>query len=292
MFLTFSKALFTIGFIYIRLRMSFFNADALGIELNQTITFEQALSFLDNSLLVDSSSAKSISFSSSFCSKFSSGTNHLVLPFLIQTRGMGTKAVAQATAKTIKEMVVQSPGVFFKSAVAAISSIAAGVGWILHDDFQNRRKIEAASALNEQQIKAAAEANEQQIKAAAEANERLIQSQEKIHGDDIFVTERTLYLNSLAKNEKTRADLGKRWFPDPELKADMQRHNAVIHDFLQKQSTTLVDRKIETAPFLMGSLEKKVARKLFDSFGFRKCGFCPKAHFGFCVSTNRFGFKP
>ena len=154
LFLTLSKALFTIGFIYIRLRMSFFNADALGLAVNQTITFEQAISFLDKSLTLDSSSAKSISLSSPLCSKLSSRTNHLILPFLIQTRGMVTKAAAEATAKTVKEMLVQNPGLFFKSGLTAISSIAAGVGWVVHDDFQNSRKIEAAAQLNERQIQA------------------------------------------------------------------------------------------------------------------------------------------
>ena len=114
MFLALSKALFTIGFIYIRLRMSFFNADALGLAVDQTITFEQSLSFFDKSLTFDSSSAKSISLSSPLCSKLSSRTNHLVLPFLIQTRGMVTKSAAEATAKTVKEMLLQNPGFFFR----------------------------------------------------------------------------------------------------------------------------------------------------------------------------------
>ena len=256
-FLTLSKALFTIGFIYIRLRISFFNADALGIAVNQTLTFEQAISFLDKSLTLESNSAKSISLSSPLCSKLSSRTNRLVLPFLIQTRGMVTKVAAEATAKTVKEMLVQNPGIFFKSALTAISSIAAGVGWVVHDDFKNRHKIEAAAELNEQQIQAQAQLNEQQIKAQAQINERLIQAQENRHCREMLFKDKRAYLESLANNKKAQTELSKRWLPDQELKIELRQHNAVLHDLLQKQSTTLVEKKVDTSQLKMGSLEEK-----------------------------------
>ena len=254
LFLTFSKALFAIGVIYIRLRMSFFNADALGLAVNQTITFEQSLYFLGKSLTVDSSNAKSISLSSPLCSKLSSRTNHLILPFLIQTRGMVTKAAAEATARTVKEMVSQNKEFFFKGGQTVITGIAGGTGWMLYDNYQNGRKIEAAAELNQCQIQAAAELNQCQIQAAAELNERQINT----HCREMLLKERTVLLESVANNNKTHAELSKRWLQDQELKIQLKQQNVFLYDCLQeqKQSTRLLDEKVDTSQFKMGSLEK------------------------------------
>ena len=236
LFLTFSKALFAIGVIYIRLRMSFFNADALGLAVNQTITFEQSLYFLGKSLTVDSSHAKSISLSSTLCSKLSSRTNHLILPFLIQTRGMVTKAAAEATARTVKEMVSQNSGLFFQGGLTAITGIIGGTGWMVHDNYQNSRKIEAAADLNERQI----------------------QAQADTHCREMLLKERTVLLESVANNNKTHAELSKRWLQDQELKIQLKQQNVFLYDCLQeqKQSTRLLDEKVDTSQFKMGSLEK------------------------------------
>ena len=243
LFLTLSKALFAIGVIYIRLRMSFFNADALGLAVNQTITFEQSLYFLEKSLTVDSSNAKSISLSSPLCSKLSSRTNHLILPFLIQTRGMVTKAAAEATARTVKEMVSQNPGFFIKGGLTAITGVVGGTGWMVHDNYQNGRKIQAAAELNQCQIQAAAELNERQINT---------------HCREMLLKERTVLLESVANNNKTHAELSKRWIQDQELKIQLKQQNAFLYDCLQeqKQSTRLLDEKVDTSQFKMGSLEK------------------------------------
>ena len=176
LFLTFSKALFTIGFIYIRLRVSFFNADALGLAINQTITFEESLYFLGQSFTVDSSHAKSTSLSSPLCSKLSTRTNHLILPFLIQTKGMVTKAAAEAAARTVQAVVSQNTGFFFQGGLTTITGVVGGTGWMLYDHSQNSRKIKAAADLNQRQIQAAAELNECQIEAATDLNERQIQA--------------------------------------------------------------------------------------------------------------------
>ena len=244
LFLTLSRALFTIGAIYIRLRISFLNADALGLAVNQTTTFEQAISLLDKSLTLDSSSAQSISLSSPLCSKLSSRTNRLILPFLIQTRGMVTKAAAEATAKTVKEMLSQNPGFFFNGGLTAISGIVGGVSWMLHVDSQNRRNIQAAAALNEHQIQ-----------AAAALNERQIQAQEKV-----------ALLESVANNNKIQAELRKRWIPDQKLKTRLEQQNDFLHDLLQKQSTTLIDKKVDTSQLKMGSLEKNTLSSQIPSF--------------------------
>ena len=140
-FLTLHKALLMIGFIYIRLRVSFFNADALSIAINQTVTFEESISFLEKSLILDNSAQpKFISLSSPLCSKLSSRTNHLVLPFLIQTRGMSSKAAAGATRKALTEVLVQNPGVFVKVALASITSVVTGTVWIANDRNTNDLK--------------------------------------------------------------------------------------------------------------------------------------------------------
>ena len=236
LFLTFSKALFAIGVIYIRLRMSFFNADALGLAVNQTITFEQSLYFLGKSLTVDSSNAKSISLSSPLCSKLSSRTNHLILPFLIQTRGMVTKAAEEATARTVKEMVSQNSGFFFQGGLTAITGIIGGTGWMVHDNYQNSRKIEAAADLNERQI----------------------QAQADTHCREMLLKETTVLLESVANNNKAQTELNKRWLQDPELKTQLKQQNGFLYDCLQKQkqSTRLLDEKVDTSQFKMGSVEK------------------------------------
>ena len=236
LFLTFSKALFAIGVIYIRLRMSFFNADALGLAVNQTITFEQSLYFLGKSLTVDSSHAKSISLSSTLCSKLSSRTNHLILPFLIQTRGMVTKAAEEATARTVKEMVSQNSGFFFQGGLTAITGIIGGTGWMVHDNYQNSRKIEAAADLNERQI----------------------QAQADTHCREMLLKETTVLLESVANNNKAQTELNKRWLQDPELKTQLKQQNGFLYDCLQKQkqSTRLLDEKVDTSQFKMGSVEK------------------------------------
>lgn len=85
-FATFSYTLFTIGFIYYRVRISCFNADVLCLPFNQTITLGQAFSFLDKALALNSSHAKLISVSSRttpLCNKLSNRTNDLIVPFLI-----------------------------------------------------------------------------------------------------------------------------------------------------------------------------------------------------------------
>ena len=252
LFLTLSKALFTIGVIYIRVRMSFFNADALGLAVNQTLTFEQALSFLDKSLPLDSSNAKSISLSSPLCSKLSSRTNHLILPFLIQKRGMVTKAAAEATARTVKEVVLQNPGFVINSAVTAITGVVGGAGWMIHTDYQNRRQIEAAAQLNERQIQA------QEITHCREIflKEKTALLKEKTALNEIFLREKTALLESVAKNNKIQAELSKRWIPDQKLENQLKQQNGLFYDLLQRPLTTSLDEKVETLQFKMGSLEK------------------------------------
>ena len=245
LFLTFSKALFAIGVIYIRLRMSFFNADALGLAVNQTITFEQSLYFLDKSLTVDST--KFISLSSPLCSKLSSRTNHLILPFLIQTRGMGTKAALEVTAKTFKEMASQNQGFFIQGGLTAITGIIGGTGWMVHDSSQNSRKIQAAADLNQSQIQ-----------AAADLNERQIQSQADTHCREMLLKERTVLLESVDNNNKTQHELSKQWIQDQEFKTQLKKQSTFFYDSLQelKQSTRLLDEKVDTSQLKMGSLEK------------------------------------
>lgn len=72
----------------------------------------------------------------------------------------------------------------------------------------------------------------------------------------MFLKERTALLESLAKNNKIQAELSKRWIPDQEFKIKLDQQSYFLHDLLQKQLTTLVDKKVDTSQFKMGSLEK------------------------------------
>ena len=82
----------------------------------------------------------------------------------------------------------------------------------------------------------------------------------------MWFKERTLYLDSLAKNNKIQAELSKRWIPDQELKIQLDQHSYFLNDLLQKQLTTLVDKKVDTSQFKMGSLEKNTLIQSQQSF--------------------------
>lgn len=84
-----NKALFTVGILSIRLRMSYFNPNDLGLKASQIITFEQTCPLLDRALANDISHSVNNKKDAFLFSKWSKRTNHLVLAFLIQKREHG-----------------------------------------------------------------------------------------------------------------------------------------------------------------------------------------------------------
>lgn len=173
-FLSLSEALLTLRVIYNRLGIYFYNADFLGIEVNQRVTFGESLFFLDKSLINEPSNFinnKSFSLSSPLCCLLSKRSNHFILPFLIQTRGMTTKAGAEVTAKALV-VINNNSGAFSNTAVGAgVLSVGATLKAVL-DDYQNNKKLAADS--KEKALDRAAQAKEKALDRVADTEEKAL----------------------------------------------------------------------------------------------------------------------
>ena len=189
-FLTLSKMLFTLAVIYYRLRVSFFNTEALGLAINDTITFGECFSFIDKSLIV-ASNFDNISVSSALSSKLSSRTNHLILPFLIQARGMSTKAAGETMARSFWDLFSQNTGAFLTFGAATIGGAVS----IHYEATQNNLNREANAEIARNQIAATASENLLNREASKESEAQKQNS------------------NSLAMAEKRQHDVHNQWFP-------------------------------------------------------------------------------
>lgn len=129
LFLTLSKALFTVGIIYTRLRMSYFNPNDLGLKAYQIITFEQAFPLLDRALANDISHSVNNKKDAFLFSKLSKRTNHFVLPFLIQKRGlaMATGTAASIFAQAMRQVLTNNPEVVYQTSVVAVNWLLVGL---------------------------------------------------------------------------------------------------------------------------------------------------------------------
>ena len=154
-FLSLSKALLTLVVVYYRLRVSFFNASILDLPVNQIITLKESFCLLDKSVILHGNLNPLLS--SSFCSKLSKHTNHLSVPFLIQTRGMATKAAAETMTKGLSEVVIQNPGPFITATGAILAGVIATVVAGSYDSTQKQKDRDSNEAIAKRQIDANAE---------------------------------------------------------------------------------------------------------------------------------------
>ena len=238
-FLNISYASFTIGLIYYRLRASFFNADSLGIQVNQVITFGQSFSFLERSLRLDGSCAKSVSLRGPFSSKLSSRTNDLIMPFLIQTRGVSTKAVAEVAAQAANQVVTTHSETFLKISIAAVAAIFGTAGKLAIDNYICDKQIAATIAIEQFKINAQAELSERDITFKTESQIR----------------------KSLDAIDQSLIDQNKLWFPNREYLKTLEEDKLYNRSFLTKPTTSVpLEKEIDLSE-LRGSLVKKMLSK-------------------------------
>ena len=181
-FLSLSKALLTLVVVYYRLRISFFNASILDLPVNQIITLEESFSLLDKSVILHGNFNPLLS--SSFSSKLSKHTNHLSVPFLIQTRGMATKAAAETMTKGLSEVVMQNQGACITAASGIITVAIGTVVSVSYDSTQRQKDRDLNEAIAKRQIDANAEIEINKIQAAcAEMNRKSLETAERAQDD-------------------------------------------------------------------------------------------------------------
>ena len=188
-FLSLSKALLTLVVVYYRLRVSFFNASILDLPVNQIITLEESFSLLDKSVILHGNLNPLLS--SSFCTKLSKHTNHLSVPFLIQTRGMATKAAAETMTKGLSEVVMQNQGACIGAASGILTFAIGTVVSVSYDSIQKQKDRDSNEAIAKRQIDANAEIEKKKIleselnreAACAEMNRKSLETAERAQDD-------------------------------------------------------------------------------------------------------------
>lgn len=252
--LTLHKAIFMIGFIYIRLRSAFFNPDALGVVLNQTVTVGQSFTFLDKSLIDISAQPKFISFKSPFCNKLSTRTNNLVVPFLTQTKGMTVAAASKTITRVVKTAHEQNPNMFQKIGAWAMTGIGGGGLYIANDQFKNERQISSAQKISKNRIESDERMQSIQHDIDAKAREELMKREDRA----TQASTQKYCLDTISHNNQEINEINKQKFPDLQARGRYERSNESAYD-LMRSSTTSVDNSVSslsaTGPFISSVLE-------------------------------------
>ena len=116
--------------------------------------------------------------SSAFCSKLSKHTNHSSVPFLIQTRGMASKAAAETMTKALSEAVLQNPGRTIAAVSGAVTSVIGTAVSITYDSSQKQRDRDFEAEQRQQDRDLQEAISKSQIESNAEIEKsKIVESQ-------------------------------------------------------------------------------------------------------------------
>ena len=114
--------------------------------------------------------------SSAFCSKLSKHTNHST--FLIQTRGMASKAAAETMTKALSEAVLQNPGRTIAAVSGAVTSVIGTAVSITYDSSQKQRDRDFEAEQRQQDRDLQEAISKSQIESNAEIEKsKIVESQ-------------------------------------------------------------------------------------------------------------------
>ena len=256
-FLTISKTLFTLMGVYFRLRVSFFNADCLGLAVNHPITFGESFAFLDRSLSIESNCAHISLSSVVLCSKLSTRTNNMVVPFLIQTRGMATKVAKEVFLKAFADVAANNPGLFVGFAVTGTSAAIGGTVWFGYDAKKKQWDRESNTEIAKRKIAADDVLGKYKIES-----DNLLSERQMLHQEQIGLQQ------ALQEMRKTQYVLSKPLFPNKQLQIQAAKDSASCLDSMQenKIASASLDKDIVALRLKIGIPGKDLTASTTSNF--------------------------
>ena len=183
--------------------------------------------------------------SSALCSKLSTRTNHLILPFLIQVRGMSKRAAGETMAKGFADVVSQNQGSFIALGGTFVSGTIGSVIALSYDAKQKTLDRQANAEIAKNQIDATASENRLDREASREL-------QAKIQNG-----------NSLATAEKRQHEVHNQWWPRKTAINRADERVAYYRGPGQEKPTTsaALYKEIEVSQLRKGGLVKDTLNK-------------------------------